>query len=382
MLRYLKSPALLLSLLLVGCSSPMEFQSKHDHDTVVKFASRRTDNKRSGTQWAKVLESSFAQANDMDLRKIEEMKALNTAEAWEHIHVVNQRIEKRQDRVEPLLPIVSEDGYRPYIRLLPVEEMLAESRQAVIHYSVPEIEENLRLAENGQRLKARKAYDRIYTLRKKYRWAGAQADELQSAALALGKTYVLFEMGYRWDFFNSQSVMRYLEFWGVSGDATWQVVHFNKMPGVQYDFRAVVELLEASVSPDQTSTNYTSYSQQIVVGKEEVKDTNGIVISSKPIYETVTATTEEVRAWKDASLSAQIAVFDFKTGKELLNQRIWESESYSASSCSVSGDARAFTGCCTGGIIFFPSDSNMMDECASDLRYRLGCLLQQVDLPN
>ncbi|MBK8567038.1 MAG: hypothetical protein IPN76_27845 [Saprospiraceae bacterium] len=198
MLSYLKSQTLLLlSILLVGCSSPMEFQSKHDHDTVVKFASRRTDNKRSGTEWAKVLESSFAQANDMDLRKIEEMKALNTAEAWERIHAINLRIEKRQDRVEPLLPIVTEDGYRPDLRLLPVDEMLAESRREVVAHRLPEIEQNLQSGRAGDKLAARKAHGRIASLREKYGWDEPLAISLQNEALSLGRVYVLLDMATR-----------------------------------------------------------------------------------------------------------------------------------------------------------------------------------------
>ncbi|MBK8565925.1 MAG: hypothetical protein IPN76_21930 [Saprospiraceae bacterium] len=362
MLSYLKSQTLLLlSILFVGCSSPMEFQSKHDHDTVVKFASRRTDNKRSGTEWAKVLESSFAQANEMDLRKIEEMKALNTAEAWERIHTINLRIEKRQDRVEPLLPIVTEDGYRPDLRLLPVEEMLAESRREVVDHRLPEIEQNLQSGREGDKLAARKAHGRIASLREKYGWDEPLAISLQNEALSLGRVYVLLDMATRW-YFDGNRVINQIDFWGVSGNR-WQVIHTSEKPGVHYDYRAALEIINASVSPDTWNTTSNTVTENVQVGQEAVKDTNGVV-TYKPIYKEVCATIYYVNASKNATVTAELNIYD-ATGRRLRSDMIWASDNFSENFSYYTGDAResATNGCRTSNTVFFPSDWTMMDNC-------------------
>jgi hypothetical protein len=378
MLSYLKSSTLLLSILLVGCASPVEFQSKHDHDTVVKFASRRTDNKRQGTAWAKVLESSFAQANEMDLRKIEDLKALNTSEAWERIHAINERIEKRQARVEPLLPIVTEDGYRPDLRLLPVEEMLAESRREVVAHRLPEIEDNLQLGREGDKLAARRVHGRIVSLRDKYGWNEPLTTELQNEALHLGRVYVLLDMQTRW-FFDGNRVINQIDFWGVSGNG-WQVIHTSEQRGVQYDYRAALNIIDASVSPDILNTNSYTVTENMQVGQEAVKDTNGVV-TYKPIYKEVCATIYQVNASKNASVTAELDIYD-ATGRRLRSDMIWASDNFSENFSYYTGDSRvsATNGCRSSNTVFFPSDWTMMDNCARDLRFRLDCLIDEADV--
>ncbi len=378
MLSYLKSSTLLLSILLVGCASPMEFQSKHDHDTVVKFASRRTDNKRQGTQWAKVLESSFAQANEIDLRKIEDLKALDTPEAWERIHAINQRIEKRQKKVEPLLPIVTVDGYRPDLRLLPVEEMLAESRQEVVAHYLPSIEDNLQLGREGDKLAARSAHNRIIFLREKYDWNEGIAREMQDEALALGRVYVLLDMQTRW-FFDGNRVINQIDFWGVNGNR-WQVIHTKEQPGVRYDFLAALDIISASVSPDILNTTSNTVTEKVQVGQEAVKDTNGVV-TYKPIYKEVCATIYQVNASKNANLTAELDIYD-ANGRRIRSDMIFASDNFSENFSYYTGDARvsATNGCRTSNTVFFPSEWAMMDNCASDLRFRLNCLIDEADV--
>ncbi len=383
MLRYLYFPTLLLfGLLVFGCLSPEKFQQKNDPDTVVKFASRRLDGKRLKTDWAKVLETSFAQANEADMRRIGELKALGTVADWEQIHAIAEQLEHRHQRVTPLLPIVSEDGYRPDIRLLPIGDLLTESRREVIERSVPDIEEKLRLAQNGQRLQARMAHERIAALRKKYGWNDAVADSLQSEARNFGSTYVLLEVEQNRSIPYGDRVEERLDFKGIRSGNSWQVVHRSEQPGTRYDFSVKVELAATAVSRELLNTTWTTVAQEVQVGQEAVKDSNGVVICYKPIFQTVCATIQHVQAAKDASLTAHVEVFDLATGKSIHRKTLWETDSFAQSLCSYTGDSRvsATSGCGFSTHVFFPSDWQMMDNCADDLRFSLFRLLKKVDL--
>lgn len=378
MLSYLKSTVLLLSILLVGCASPFEFQSKHDHDTVVKFASRRTDNKRSGTEWAKVLESSFEQANAIDLHKIEALKALKTAEAWEEIHAIYQRIEKRQGRVEPLAPIVTKDGYRPDLRLLPIDALLDESRREIIGHHLPAIENNLELGRNGDKLAARSAHGLIVSLQKKYGWEEPLSKTLKAEALHLGRVYVLLDMATSWCFDGNQ-IIRQIDFWGVNGNR-WQVIHTREQAGVHYDFRAELDIFATTVSPDILNTSSNTVTEKVQVGQEAVKDTNGVV-TYKPIYQEVCATIYHVSASKNASVTAELVIYD-GTGSRIRSDMIWASDHFSENFSYFTGDSRvsATNGCRTSNAVWFPTDWAMLDNCASDLRFRLSCLMDEADV--
>lgn len=115
MMRYFKSPTLLFALALLcmsGCSRSNIRLEKNEFDNKVRFASNRLDGKRQKTKNVKKLEAAFAQANQIDLRQIDSLRSIDTPLAWELIHALNQRIKKRQQQVEPLLPLVSDNGYR------------------------------------------------------------------------------------------------------------------------------------------------------------------------------------------------------------------------------------------------------------------------------
>lgn len=381
MLRYFQTAALLLCLTAIGCLSPNEALQKKDPDTVVKFASRKLDGKRPKTAWAKALETAFAQANKEDLLRIEELKLLGTLAAWEQIHGIHEGMERRHQRVEPLLPLVSEDGYRPDIRLLPVADMLAESRREVIELSLPVIEELLRNAHGGQRLQARAAYDRIAVLRKKYRWSDAQTDELQDEARALGTVYILLDYD-NFAGFGGMQLVQNFDYHSSFGGGFWQSIDTRRSPGVRYDFEVDVDLLSASVSPTFIDSDKTTYTQEVETSRKAIKDTCGVVVGYDITYAKATATIERVSVRKEASLAATVQVYDAITGEPIRCDRIWSDDKFSEDYCTYTGDASvaAANGCSSKGSAAIPSDWQMLDNCASDFRFSFDCLLRNVDL--
>ncbi|MBK8567039.1 MAG: hypothetical protein IPN76_27850 [Saprospiraceae bacterium] len=160
----------------------------------------------------------------------------------------------------------------------------------------------------------------------------------------------------------------------------WQVIHTSEKPGVHYDYRAALEIINASVSPDTWNTTSNTVTENVQVGQEAVKDTNGVV-TYKPIYKEVCATIYYVNASKNATVTAELNIYD-ATGRRLRSDMIWASDNFSETFSYYTGDARvsATNGCRTSNTVFFPSDWTMMDNCARDLRFRLECLIDEADV--
>lgn len=383
MLRYFQNPTLLFALFLLlfsGCSSTSIRLKKNEFDNDVRFASNRLEGKRQKTKNVKKLEAAFAQANQFDLREIDSLRSLDTPLAWEQIHALNLRIQKRQQRVGPLMPLVGKDGYRPDIRLLPIEDMLTESRQEVIGRYLSEIQESMTAARMGKRLSARKAYSRIFYLKKQYNWDDPVGDELAEEAIPLGRVYILLEME-NWAGSDGNYVLQYFNNRPFQIGSFWQVVHYSKQRHTQYDFLVKTAMRSAWVYGESLDRNCTTVSEEILVRTETETDTSGKV-TYKPIYETATASICDITATKRAELTTDFQVFDFDSGNQIFSQPIWSTSSFSESFKTYSGDSRVSqtSGCRSSEWVSFPSDWQMMEDCADDLRFRLNSLMTWADV--
>lgn len=383
MLRYFKNPTLLLALailLLSSCASSNIRLKKNEYDSNVRFASNRLDGKRQKTKHVKKLEAAFAQANQTDLHLIDSLKGIDSPLAWEQIHALNLRIQKRQRRVEPLMPLVSKDGYRPDIRLLPVDDMLAESRREVIERYFSEIQDDMELARSGKKLSARAAYDRIIYLKKKYDWNDPAGVELAKEARPLGTVYVLLEME-NWGGFDGNYALQYMDVFGLNVGGQWQVVHRSFQPDTDYDFLARTSIRSTWVSSDNIDRNCSTISEQVLVRTETSTDTSGNVIYT-PIYETATATICNITASKKAEMTTLFEVFDYDSGRLVFNQPIWSCTNFTENFKTYSGDSRvsATSSCRSFEFVSFPSDWQMMEDCADDVRFRLSSLMTWADV--
>ncbi len=381
MLRYFQTSVLLLPLLLlVGCTSSNIRLKKNEFDSNVRFATNRLDGKRQKTKHVKKLEAAFAQANETDQHLIDSLQAIDSPAAWEKIHAVHLRMLKRQERVAPLMPLVSDDGYRPYIRLLPLREMAEESRLEVVERYFTEIKDNMAAARLGKKLSARAAYDRIFYLKKKYDWNDPAGDELAKEALPLGTVYVLLEME-NWGGFDGNYALQHLNVFGLNVGGQWQVVHRNFQPDTDYDFLARASIRSTWVFPESIDRNCRTVSEEILVRTETVTDTSGKV-TYKPIYETATATICDNVATKRAEMTTGFEVFEYGTGRLIFNQPIWSTSSFTETFKTYSGDSRVSetSGCRGSDWVSFPSDWQMMADCADDLRFRLCSLMTWADV--
>lgn len=370
---------LLALLFLTGCYSQGIPLKKNEFDSDVRYASNRLDGKRQKTKNVKKLEAAFAKANQFDLYQIDSLRLLATPEAWEKIHALNQRIQKRQQRVGPLLPIMGNDGYRPDIRFLPTEEMLAESRQEVIGRYSSEIETNMTAARLGKKLSARAAYARIVYLQKSYDWDAPIAQDQAEEALTLGRVYILLEMENQAGY-DGNTALEYLDARPLSIGNFWQVVHRSKQPHTPYDFLVKTAMRSAWVHGENIDRSCCTVNEEILIRTETVTDTSGKV-SYKPIYETATATICNITATKRAELNSDFQVFDFNTGRELFSRPIWSSSSFSETFKTYSGDSRVSqtSGCRMSDTVIFPSNWQIMKDCADDLRFQISSLMMWAD---
>ncbi len=371
--------AALLCLAFSACNVPEHYLEQNRYDAAVHAASNRLDRKKQNSRHILALETAFAKANQNDLQTIDSLKLIGDLRTWEAIHKLHLGMAKRQKKVEAVLPLAGEDGYRPVVSLLSVQEMVAESWQKVLDLHLVDIRENLSQAVAGEKLQAREAYDHVKRLKKKYDWQDPLAEVLLDSAVRLGRVFILVNLEKNGFGFYGQQVASGLADELISGKKTWQVIHRKSQPGVGYDFTFQAKVTDAYVSGEDKYVSCRSVEKQVQVGQKEVKDTSGKV-TYEPIFEKVSATIYDVRLEKRATARADFKAWN-ANGVSVLNTWTTVSEVFSESHSHYSGDSRALDVCLpTYFLESFPSDFWMLEHCATKVGCEIEYYLRKLDV--
>ncbi|HFA51137.1 MAG TPA: hypothetical protein ENJ95_19170 [Bacteroidetes bacterium] len=374
------SISFLFIFLLNNCKLPDYYIKRDKPEAGFRFASRRLGGTRQNTKVLKTLEYGFRTANERDIAQVKLLKENNDLDSWKKVHAINIKLLKRQQAIEDKLPLVSKDGYRPIIKLHPVEEWEQESFDKVAELYLKEIRKNIKIAETGKKLYARKAYRLLDQLKYDHGWTSPLETVLGDSAMMLGTAYYLLKLENANGYNRENDLLIWLDKKGFETKNKWKKIHRFPHDNIDYDFDVTLEMLGTYVSGNNRSTSCTHYEKEIQVGKKTVTDTSGKV-TYEPIYEEVHATVTEVELSKNARAEAYISVVDRRTGRVLVKYKSCGSDSFSDEYCTYTGDARALDFCCSGGgFDSFPSDWSMLRDCAADLRWSLLRQVKKIDV--
>jgi hypothetical protein len=349
--------ALFCNLLLAGCMTPADYIAHKNYDAAVRTVAKKLDGKHQKTKHLKVLEISLAAANQSDFAAIEKYAGLPDLASLEQTYLHYNNIYQRQKIVEPLLPLASKDGYRPVIRIEPVEEKVVASYSAMITENRRSAREKIERAEAGNKKAAREAFRQLDHFQKKHNW---QEQTLKDSAFALGqiKCLVKFETSYL--NLDANVVVRCLEQTTLYSLTPWILLSQSERTIPRPDYMVAVEVTDADVSTEYTQTTCTTITEKVQTGEKIVTDSTGKEISREPIYEDVTRTEVATTYWKDADAKANLVVTDKVTGEVVLRQELKSDyDCYNSS-----------TNC--------PSDDYMLERCAEGLASDMRRVLKKL----
>ena len=164
--RKAMKPALILSLglLLVfsSCLSPSKLVEMGDYDKAIDVSIQRlTGKKKKKAELVKTLESAFEKATRQDMRLAESLEKEGRPENWERINDIHRQIGRRQSRIEPLLPLVDENGYQARFQFVRIDELEQKSRENAAEYFYNRALALLDQAKKGDKPAAREAFNEL-----------------------------------------------------------------------------------------------------------------------------------------------------------------------------------------------------------------------------
>lgn len=368
------------ALLLNGCGSAAKNVDQGDFDRAIDQLLDRMEGRQNiKTDWVLTLEEAFEKATARDMSVVDRLKMEGRDENWPKIFDIYNTIRRRQDRISNFLPIVSKDGRKADFSFVRVEELEVGAKEKAAEFYYSSALELLDRAKNGDRLAAREAYDNLMAIDQFYRDYRRKAS-LKEEALELGTTYILVEVDNRAPVILPMGFKEaLLELNEENLDTPWREFHTRQSRSIEYDYRAVIELLNLAASPDRVSEREYEQRATVEEGWEYVLDDRGNVKKDslgndvkKPKKVEVTAKVLETVQTKAATLSAALNIIDLNTGVRVDSEELTAEALFENYAATFNGDKRALDEEARRKIgnrpVPFPTDEQLILEAAFDLR--------------
>jgi hypothetical protein len=342
----------LLGFLLASCRSAQKFIENGDYDAAIEFCVGKLRGKsKKKTEYVRGLEQAFARAQVRDLQLVENLLDEDRPENWEKINAVHRRIKNRQQKISPLTPLVSKDGYRAKFNFIDIEKQERESREKAAECLYVRAQELLQQAERGDRMAAREAYKTLRDLESRYYRSYKDKDKLLSVARDLGTTRILFEVQNHSNAVLPRGFMD--EILNISKrdlDSDWKAYYFKPVAGETYAYKAVFRVTQIDISPERVHERSYTDEKEIQDGWEYVLDSKGNVMKDslgndikKPRKVIVRADVLEVFQSKAARLSGVVEIYNTDRNARLDSKPLSTEILFENYASTFKGDRRALS---------------------------------------
>ncbi|MCA0238422.1 MAG: hypothetical protein LCH81_18760 [Bacteroidetes bacterium] len=374
----------LLSFVLTACHTAQKFAESGDYDSAIDFCVRKLQGKsKKKTEYVQGLEVAFQKAQARDLDAIDHLVAENRPENWERVNAIHRNIRDRQNKVTPLMPLQSKDGYAARFELVDIARLESESRQKAADHLYNQAKELIAKGERGDKLAARDAYYALCDLESHYYRDYKDKNELMATARNLGTSYILFEMKNQSNtVLPRQFAERLMNIGKQDLDSDWKEYFFEEKSGVQYDYKATFKVRNIDISPERVNERNYIDEKEIEDGFEYVLDAKGNVLKDslgndvkRPRYVRIRANVVEVYQTKAARLTGYVEIYDLSR-KVLMDTRDMGTEVLFENYASTfSGDERALSRDSRLRIgnrpLPFPADEDMLVQAAERIKPNL-----------
>lgn len=267
-------------LILTSCSNKsLKLIERGDYDRAINLLVDKLEGKKSkSTEKVKSLELAFRKAQEEDLNTEKELQALSSESKWESILNQYQKIENRQNKIKPLLPLKSKENYLARFEFINTLERRKESREKTADYLYQSARKLLQDAKNNKsKSDARLASEILFKLNDLVR-DYKDIKSLISESKILGTEHVLISMENNTfkiipiDLENDLLTMNITDL-----DSYWRKFDMRRNSNVDYDFHIVMDLKDLSFSPEKEKSRIIEDENEELI-KEELKDSKGRVL--------------------------------------------------------------------------------------------------------
>ncbi len=391
---------LLAMVIMFSCKSPQALMEVGEYDeAVIKAVEKLRKQRKKKEKHIVVVEEAFIKITNKDLRKIKALKAEGLASNWVLINDIHKKIQRRQDLIDPYLPLVAKNGYKADFRFVKIAGLEMQSRKRAAAYVYGRANELLKQGEGGNKLAARNAHD-LFLKVDGYFQDYKEADKLRRRAIDLGTTHVLFVVkNSSFGFYPSGFERELMRFNEHRLEDFWTAYYTKRSEANTIDLKIVVDITDIDVSPELVNESSFTLSKDIEEKiklanysnthkkDEHTRDSLKIALKDQPTHKIVTkqvfADVLEVRQAKSAFVSAELMMYDDKSQRRIFTERVNAESAFENIAATYRGDKRALSSevkCLLNNSPRpFPSDESLVLEAAAHLKGAIENCIRKKD---
>jgi hypothetical protein len=363
-----------------SCQTAVKMVERGNYDQAITYTVKKiAGKKKKKEKFVSPLADAFNRANARDLRTIKNLKRNGNPESWDKIAALYKGIQKRQNKVAPLMPIYDENGTEASLNMVEVSNFMEESKKKAAEYHYVLAKKLLTDAANGNRFAAREAYERLEKTEQYYR-NYKDKNTLQKRALDLGTTYVLLTMKN-----NSRTILprgferEITDLTTRDMNSRWKVYHAQPKTGLTYDYNIIMNLRNIEVSPSLVKEREYVDDKEIEDGWDYVLDSNGNVLKDTlgndvkiPRKVIIKARVLETFQQKEARVAGVLEFYDNHTKEVIRRENITADAIFENYASTFQGDRRALSADSKKRIgnrpLPFPTDVDLLLNAADALK--------------
>jgi hypothetical protein len=333
--------------LLVSCASADKMLEKGDYDGLINLATNKLYGKKKKEAYVVALEEGFEKITRRDMARIEALQASNTAENWEEIIRIARNMENRQERIEPLLPLVSENGYHAKFSFVKTGDIIAEAKTTAVNLYEKRLTDMVVAARKGNKRSARQAYnliDQIRTISADY-----YRPELRDEMWNLGINKIVVRIENRSNVILPAGFEDELLTDGFANTGgSWDRFYTSEDNNIDADYHVVLKIQDVLVTPDEWLERQFPYTKEIVDGWEYVLDERGNVAKDslgndikRDKIVRVNATVVETVQSKKALIRSKMEIINARSGERIYAESFEVEDCFSHVARNIFGDHRA-----------------------------------------
>jgi hypothetical protein len=383
----------IIALFIASCASPQKSFERGNYEEAVDLAVKRLRSDKVKEKDVATLVEAFNYINQRETERMGRLRLDNNADNWAEIYDLATRIQRRQDLIQPFLPL----DEQKYYGLLSncrftegVNATVAEAREGAAANLYSHAVANLDLSKNGNRRFAREAYNDLKGISKyfnNYRDVATLTE--QAYILGINHIYVKVENDSRVAL--PSSFERELESIFVRDmNSKWTKYHTYQDGNLTYEYTIVARMTDIDVSPEGERRDHHIEEKQIEDGFDYVMDGRGNVkkdslgndLKTKR-FRWIKADVLTIHQKKDARVFGYLEYYDNRTKEKVLSRPMESNVHFEHHTVNFDGDRRALTEeTCRrlgGRPMPFPTDSDMLLTAAERMKNDTKRLIQDND---
>ena len=339
-------------LLLASCKSIDKMIESGKYDEALRFGvDKLRGEKNKKTKYVKGLEKAYAKLNRQDLNEINHLKLSGHRNSYDRIVDIYQNMERRQNYVIPLLPLISEDGYLAEVKIVDYSKPI---HQASLDASERHYKSGIRhlklYRETGNKKEARTAF-RQFEDAQNYFPDYKESQSLKSEAYELGQSRILIEpyaQGSNIAFDHTMDIISQINIARLNNK--WEKFYTQDNGNMTFNYIATMEVTDIIPGRERERMNSFTETKEVIDGQVPLRDLAGKIVkdtSGNTIYTDkriqVSAFISEMEREKIAHMNGRLVIIDAVDNIHVNTLPINVTHEFRDYSCTFRGDKRALT---------------------------------------